>query len=298
MPDATHHRGSAEFESHVRQLLAADEATRALAGGNFRPLHGGQSNHAWRVELRDRAWSVRLNAADAARLGVDRRSECRLLGIAASAGLAPPVLRCDPDAGLLVCGFLEGRSWTREDLGQPENLERLGRLLRRLHQLPASEEIRGVSFAQQARRLESEVPAGRLSAALGARASEVFRRLAVRRAERLCHNDLHHLNVIDHDGRLWLVDWEYGGRGDPLFDLASCLCHHPEPRAALAGLLSGYGEPLPGSASELEDACWAFDYVRLLWYLAQETPGAEISADFRVIAGQIERSLEHRAAWA
>jgi thiamine kinase-like enzyme len=298
MPDATHHREPAVLESRVRQLLAADEATRALVGGNFRPLHGGQSNHAWRVELHQRAWSVRLNAADAARLGVDRRSECRLLGITASAGLAPPVLRCDPDAGLLVCRFLEGRCWTREDLGLPGNLERLGRLLRRLHQLPASDDVQEVSFEKQARRLESEAPQGRLSAALAARASEVFRRLAVRRADCLCHNDLHHLNVIDHDGRLWLVDWEYGGRGDPLFDLASCLCHHPEPQAALAGLLSGYGQPLPGSASELDDACWAFDYVRLLWYLAQETPGAEISADFRAIAGQIERSLEHRAAWA
>ena len=112
--------------------------------------------------------------------------------------------------------------------------------------------------------------------------------------ERLCHNDLHHLNIIDHDGRLWLVDWEYGGRGDPLFDLASCICQGAAARSAVAALLSGYGEPLPGSASELEDACWAFDYVRLLWYLAQGTSGSGISADFRAIAAQIERSLEHR----
>jgi thiamine kinase-like enzyme len=298
MPEETHHREPAELESRVRQLLAADEATRSLAGGNFVPLHGGQSNHAWRVELRDCAWSVRLNAADAARLGVDRSSECRLLGIAAAAGLAPAVLRCDPQAGLLVCRFLEGRSWTREDFCLPENLGRLGGLLRRLHELPASDDVQEVSFEQQARRLESEVPEERLPVALGAQSGKVFDRLAVRQGDCLCHNDLHHLNVVDDGERLWLVDWEYGGRGDPLYDLASCLCQHPEPRSALAGLLPGYGGSLPGSASELEDACWAFDYVRLLWYLAQDTPGEEISADFRAIAGQIERSLEHRMSRA
>jgi len=294
MPEATDHRSPRALESHARQLLAADETTRALADGRFRPLVGGQSNHAWRVESGGRAWWVRLNSADAARLGVDRASECRLLAIAASAGLAPPVLRCDPRSGLLVCGFLDGRSWTREDLGQPENLERLGRLLRRLHELPAAGDIGSVSFAQQARRLESEVPEGRLSAALGAQAGEVFERLAARRATCLCHNDLHHLNVVADGDRLWLVDWEYGGRGDPLFDLASCICQGAPARSAVAALLSGYGEPLPGSASELEDACWAFDYVRLLWYLAQGTSGSGISADFQVIAAQIERSLEHR----
>ena len=294
MPEPADHQCRLALESRVRALLAADQSTRALAGGHFSPLVGGQSNHAWRVDSGGRAWSVRLNAADAARLGVDRPSECRLLGIAASAGLAPPVLRCDPVAGLLVCEFLQGRSWAREELGLPENLERLGRLLRCLHELPVSEQIRVVSFQQQAGRLESEIPGGRVPVALGARAREVFERLSVRRADCLCHNDLHHLNVIDHGGRLWLVDWEYGGRGDPLFDLASCLCQGPRARSAVAGLLSGYGEPLPGSPSELEDACWAFDYVRLLWYLAQETPEAGISTDFRAIAADIERSLEDR----
>jgi thiamine kinase-like enzyme len=37
----------------------------------------------------------------------------------------------------------------------------------------------------------------------------------------LCHNDLLPANLIDDDRRLWLVDWEYGGAGHPLFDLAN-----------------------------------------------------------------------------
>ena len=35
----------------------------------------------------------------------------------------------------------------------------------------------------------------------------------------LCHNDPYHLNFLD-DGSLWLIDWEYAGMNDPMYDLA------------------------------------------------------------------------------
>jgi hypothetical protein len=42
----------------------------------------------------------------------------------------------------------------------------------------------------------------------------------------LCHNDVHHLNLVDDGSRLWLLDWEYAAIGDPYFDLASVCCYH------------------------------------------------------------------------
>ncbi len=46
----------------------------------------------------------------------------------------------------------------------------------------------------------------------------------------LSHNDLLAGNVIDDGERIWLVDWEYAGMGNPLFDLAgmSANCDHDE----------------------------------------------------------------------
>jgi thiamine kinase-like enzyme len=37
---------------------------------------------------------------------------------------------------------------------------------------------------------------------------------------RLCHNDLRAANILQTGDRLYLIDWELAGMGDPFFDLA------------------------------------------------------------------------------
>lgn len=42
------------------------------------------------------------------------------------------------------------------------------------------------------------------------------------------HNDLLSENfIIDPGGRLWIIDWEYGGMNDPFFDLGDVAVEHP-----------------------------------------------------------------------
>jgi thiamine kinase-like enzyme len=81
----------------------------------------------------------------------------------------------------------------------------------------------------------------------------------------LCHNDVHHLNIVDGDS-LRLIDWEYAGVGEPLFDLASVCVYHRYRRAQRERLLSAYAAPSETvSWQRLELACWLFDYIRDLW---------------------------------
>ena len=43
-----------------------------------------------------------------------------------------------------------------------------------------------------------------------------------------CHNDLLSENfIIDADGKMWVIDWEYGGMTDPFFDLGDFVMEHP-----------------------------------------------------------------------
>ena len=62
------------------------------------------------------------------------------------------------------------------------------------------------------------------------------------------------------------MDWEYGGCGDPLFDLASFLCQHESTHEERQVLLGAYAGDAGISIDLVEAACRAFDYVQWLWY--------------------------------
>jgi thiamine kinase-like enzyme len=258
---------AAAAERVARQALSARSATRSLASLPLTPIRGGLSNHAWRVDQGGRRYFVRIGGADSERLGVDRNSECVLLEAVSAAGLAPEVLACDPSNGLLVTRFVDGAPLRRESTQEPRLLRRLGEILRVLHRLPRPAGVREVSFVEQARLLESQLAStGGIDPRLASAAESGFRRLAGRRGRlALCHNDLHHLNILDHDDGLWLVDWEYGGWGDPVFDLASFVSQHALPAGRRSVLLEAYGDPSIAGAT-LAAACIAFDYVQWLWY--------------------------------
>ena len=95
---------------------------------------------------------------------------------------------------------------------------------RRLHGAPAIagrfDSFRVVeayaATATGARTLPAGLPFGR--------AHELARQIEARRAAApmvTCHNDLLAANFIDDGERIWIVDWEYAGMGDPFFDLAN-----------------------------------------------------------------------------
>ena len=268
----------------MRRLLRADERTRGLEHAEFEALPGGFSNHAWRARHGGQQYFVRLGRAGADRLGVDRHSEQALVTLAAAAGLAPPILACDPAHGLLVTDYIEGRTWTRDDARDPRNLDRLGERLRLLHGLPVPAGLAPRSFAASAALLEAQLcDSGREVAAMHRAGRSALGRLAPRAGLAVpCHDDLHHLNLVDDGERLWLVDWEYGGAGDPAYDLASHACQHDLDAEARRRLTTASGLDCAGAASVddevLDAACIAFDYVQWLWYRVEASRAGDARA--------------------
>lgn len=255
-------------EAELRARLRSSPATSDLAEGVLTPVDGGLSNRAWRLVTAAATWFVRLGHPDAMRLGVDRHSECAVLRAAAAAGIAPPVRACIPDQGLLVTRFIAARPWTAADVQHEDNLRLIAAQLRRLHELPVPAGVQEVDYARQSLHLAAGLPAPDATAAiLMERAAGAFARIAGRRFERvLCHHDLHHLNLIDDGERLWLVDWEYGGRGDSLLDVAGFLALHDLGADPTAVFVATYGRLGPADLAVLDDARWVFDYVQWLWY--------------------------------
>jgi thiamine kinase len=233
------------------------------------PIKHGLSNRSWLVTTESDRFVVRISDKAAAELQIDRHSEAIVLGAVAHAGIGPEVLLCDPRRSILVTRYL-GPTWQETDARRADNIDRLASLLRRLHQIKAPSGARRVELASIARgylrtldergvRSDLTLPAMRRSADV--RSLE----LSQGSTPCLCHNDVHHLNVVDGE-RLRLIDWEYAGIGEPLFDLAAVCVYHSYDRGERERLLSAYGTaPAAISDQRLELACWLFDYIRQLW---------------------------------
>lgn len=289
-----------EAERAARAALATAADTAALATATFEPIAGSLSNFAWHVSVSGQDRFVRYARVGNEQLGADLRAEGEILRLVASAGLAPRMVRCDPSARLLVTQWIASAKDDPAAEGRDRTIRRVAAMLRRLHELTPPPGTRVVDFAVQARQLETVLPAEAVRPALAACAAEVLSQLGPGRANALCHHDVHAQNLVtDPTGRLWLVDWEYAGLGDPVFDLASCASQLDLPAASTQILCDEYIRA--GGVVELGRlalARWAFDYLQWLWYrglLASAAPGPDaVEADRR--AERIERHLQVRAS--
>jgi thiamine kinase len=244
-----------------------------LGAGRIRdiePIKHGLTNRSWLVSTEADRFVVRISdVSAAAELQIDRHSETIVLQHVARAGIGPQVLRCDPAHGILVTRYL-GPTWTEQDAQSDENIERLAGVLRRLHALDVPAGVRAVDLASTVhgylRTLDQRgVRGGLVSPALRECADETAAKLRKESTPCLCHNDVHHLNIVGGDP-VRLIDWEYAGIGEPLFDLASLCVYHRYDKPQRERLLRAYGARSGViNWQRLELACWLFDYIRDLW---------------------------------
>ena len=258
----------------------------AAADLQVQRLPGGLSNRGCLLSRGSDRWAVRLPLASDAGDDFDTsqasdasvtvgtgvtpgagvtlciENELRVLEVAGAAGLAPEVLAHDADSGALVTRYLAGAEpLTAEQARSDANIDRIATALRRLHGLPVPVGVGAFQPTEPARvytRIARSVPDSAIDRVDELRRwSTEFRQLAETHEAGfsptvLCHNDLVAANILD-DGRLWLVDFEYAVRADPILDLAG-----------LAGL-NGFG---PHHCHRLLDAyygpgCAPFDLAQL-----------------------------------
>jgi thiamine kinase len=287
-------RSGTQFESHFRSGIdhyrngreRYMDPTDIAAGilqkdrAAFSPperLKDGLTNQSWllREAATAGAWVVRLSNTREDELQIDRHSEAAVLAAVAIADLGPQIVRCLPEQHLLVTEYLQGNVWTPRAARQPENIERIVALLKRLHALPIPTGVRTTNLRAVVSGYWNTLMARGLSAQTGSpeqreRARQIMSEMEAEPLACLCHNDIHHLNVID-DGQLRLIDWEYAGIGDPYFDLASICCYHAYSDPLRSQLLRLYlGSDRPAALERLHRMCWLFDYIRELWFAVRE----------------------------
>ena len=250
----------------VRAALEASAPGRALlaAGARIERLAGGLSNRTWLAASAAGELVVRLGGAHELHLAADRVGERQALAAAEALGFGPRLVHVDPRRGVLVTERIAGRTWTRADARAATGIARLGARLKALHAAPPPRSVRRIDICDAiAHYLERrDLPEGPVThealADLVRWALGGYRPLRAA----LCHNDLHHLNVIDAEP-LRFVDWEYAGVGDPLIDLAAVACYHDFDESQRAALLAAYAGGV--DAAVFSDACLIFDCLHALW---------------------------------
>ncbi len=263
---------STSLDPALGAALAAFALGRdALAAGlSADALQGGVVNRTFRVRSAVGDWVVRLGGATDAQLAISRVGERQTHAAAAALGFAPAIVHADPDAGLLVTHFLDAPVSSREQLRSAHMLRALGARLGELHAVPLPRTVRRLDVHDALLHhleLEPVVPGPMSRDDLSARlrwSLASYRQSGVA----LCHNDLHHRNVLVSEP-LVFVDWEYGGVGDPLFELAAIIGYHDLDSEQRAVLLDAHGGDFkPAHVAEM---CLVFDCLYALWL---DTAGA------------------------
>jgi thiamine kinase-like enzyme len=251
------------------------------------PLGGGITNHNFRVDVGNETFVLRIGGEDTQLLGIDRESEHAASRVAAELGLAPEVVAFVGPEGYLVTRFVAG------EVGQVD-VPQVGAALRRLHEGPAIPSRFDSFRVVEAYRAIAEERGVAVPPRFGW-AHEIARRIEEHRrgAPILpCHNDLLNANFIGAGGRLWIVDWEYAGMGDPFFDLGNFAVNHELDADGERLLLESYGS---GDPEALILMRFMSDFREAMWGVVQQALST-LEFDFVAYADEHFERLERTAA--
>jgi thiamine kinase-like enzyme len=215
---------------------------------------------------------LRITGENTELLGINRENELIANRLAGELGIAPEVYFFIQPEGYLVTRFITGRQIPPEEMRQPENICRVMEAVKKIHamqDIPGNFDVFRVirDYVKTARRYQVSIP------------NEY--ELLVKRLQEAeislsflpytlcpCHNDLLNANFLIND-QLYILDWEYAGMGDAIFDLANFSDHHDlseqQDRWMLECYFDGEIKPIHWAhlmimkiMSDLREAAWGF----------------------------------------
>lgn len=196
---------------------------------------------------------------------INRHNEAESARVAAAAGVSPAVLHVEPETGIMVTALVhDAVTLSPEGFRQrPGAPARAGQVLHKLHTSGGVFPFRFELFAMIDDYLkvlsgkDVALPDGYHAVVDKAQA---LRAALARHAVPLapCHCDPLCENFLDDGARMWIVDWEYSGMNDPMWDLGDLSVEAGFSDAQDMELLQAYFAGPPG----------AVDHARMVVYKA------------------------------
>ena len=274
--------------------MAMDEAHAALAAipmlvGYSGPLErlGGLTNRVYKAG----DICVRIPGKGTEEY-INRANEAVAAREAARAGVSPEVLYADPASGLMATRFIAGAETMSPEKFKagPGSPARAGEAFRKLHTSGAVFPFRFELFAMIDDYLKV---LSTKDVALPAGYHDVVREAGAVRAAlaahaiplAACHCDPLCENFLDTGDRMWIVDWEYSGMNDPLWDLGDLSVEGKFDAGQDEELMQAYfgGEARPAERGRIVIYKAMCDLLWTLWgliQLANDNP----ADDFRAYA--------------
>ena len=238
------------------QHLGPDEAIARIDDWRGRKvrwqqLDGGITNHNYIVcvdggpERTFWKYVMRIPGAGTD-MFIDRVAERDCMIQAASVGVGPRVAyQIDPE-GVLVIDYVDGEVLHPLSIaGHPDRMMQAVKTVKAFHSSAVFKKEINVfrmlrSYTEIAGKVGAPLPE-RLVSMLGATDDIETAMSREPVACVACHNDLLSENfIVDDAGKLWIIDWEYGGMNDPYFDLGNFVMEHPFSREEERLVISTY----------------------------------------------------------
>jgi thiamine kinase-like enzyme len=291
--------------AQARQVLdglalfaSADRSTLALT------RLGGTTNLVFRVDAGPRHNVLRVPGKGTEEY-INRSHEARAARETARVQVSPAVLHFDPGSGVMVTQLVEHAVTMTPDgfrtrAGAPA---RAGEVLRRLHSSDALFNFRFELFAMidDYRKVLAGTDTMRPSGYhdVVEEASVVRAALAAHALPSVaCHCDPLCENFLDTGERMWLVDWEYSGMNDPLWDLGDLSVEGGFDAAQDEQMMRAYfgGEARPAERGRIVIYKAMCDLLWTLWGLIQHANGNPADDFWAYSTGRFERCKQLMAA--
>lgn len=188
---------------------------------HIRALTSGLTNRSYMLETGNHKYVLRLNNNNALKLGISRRNELRALTAIAGEDFAPDLVYACPNFSYLLTRHIDGLSFAEKAPNQYEK-DMLSHIVE-FYQQEIDLNLTPISYLCQLQAYYQTALESNLIDTATADAWEQFQPKLEHFESVLpplifCHGDLTPGNIIRHNGRIKIIDWEYACAGHPDID--------------------------------------------------------------------------------
>lgn len=267
----------------VAAALAKIPGFEATKPGDFTlERQGGLTNRVYKLDLGDKGRLILRLPGKGTEAYIDRTVELHNARVAAEAGVSAEVIYGDAATGIMLTRCIDGivtmsPERFRERAGAPA---RAALALKRMHDCGKDFRFRFELFAMIDDYLrvlderKAQLPEGYHDLV---KAAQPVRAALDAHPARLapCHCDPLCENFLDDGRRMWIVDWEYSGMNDPLWDLGDLSVEAGFDAAQDREMMEAYcgGTPSPAVVGRMVIYKAMCDLLWTLWGLIQHADG-------------------------